>query len=195
MSKKKNSRPQRQAVPKKEDDTPKIPKIFPCGWISPEGKLYPALPKEQEQIADALCREFLGLSIPVPGEHLLDNGWVQIRPEEQPVFRIWPTDEQFDVMKEYRLTTATAQNECIFKVLNRKKSLDIFFRKDNYRAEEWYGEFLIFNSIGVCCVPDEQVFEIREALARFGFDAYTTKHESAQTGHTYIVGGTKKQEE
>jgi len=198
MSNKTNSRPRGQRgqkAPTKQGDTPEIPKYFLCGWISPEGKIYPALPKEQEQIADALCREFLGLSIPIPGEHLLDNGWVQVRPEGRPVFRKWPTNGQFDVMEEYRLTRAPTQNECVFRVPNRKDRIDPFLRKDIYRAEEWYNEFQIFCSIGVCCIPDFQVFEVRDALARFGFDTYTTKHENTPPDHSYIIGGTKNEEE
>lgn len=85
------------------DTQKKIPKILLCGWISPEGNVHHALPREQEHISDALCRELYGISIPLPGEYLLERGWVRVRPIKQLEYRIAPTDKQEKTMKEYQL--------------------------------------------------------------------------------------------
>ena len=81
----------------------KIPKILLCGWISPKGDIHHALPREQERISDALCRELYGVSIPLPGEYLLEQGWVRVRPMGQVEYRHNPTKQQIAAMKEYEL--------------------------------------------------------------------------------------------
>lgn len=81
----------------------KIPKILLCGWISPKGDVHYALPREQERISDALCREFYDISIPLPGEYLLERGWIRVRPMGRLEYRCGPTKQQIAAIKEYQL--------------------------------------------------------------------------------------------
>lgn len=63
---------------------------------------------------------------------------------------------------------------------------DPLLRKDSFADKPWYAEFSIFHAIGVCLVSDNDVLEIREALARFLFS--TTTRSDVEPGKTYILG-------
>lgn len=54
---------------------------------------------------------------------------------------------------------------------------DPFFRADNFRNEEWYGEFLMFTRIGVCQTLPERALEMQKALKIMGYNTRITERE------------------
>lgn len=62
----------------------------------------------------------------------------------------------------------------------------MFLRKDSFKDKPWYNNFQIFCSIGICEAPDQEVKEIREALARFLYGTRVSPCE--KPGFSYIIG-------
>jgi hypothetical protein len=65
---------------------------------------------------------------------------------------------------------------------------DMFLRKEVYKDKPWYNQMSIFFAIGICEVPDQDVKEVREALARFLYGTRVAVGENP--GCSYIIGTT-----
>ena len=68
---------------------------------------------------------------------------------------------------------------------------DIFFRADNFKNEEWYGDFLIYTQIGVCQPSPEHALEIQKALKIMGYPTHTSEHK----GKICITPGVQREPE
>ena len=73
------------------------------------------------------------------------------------------------------------------EILDSITGEDIFLRPEAFEEFPWYGQFRIFLSIGVCCVPREEVDDIRRALLGMGYETHT-KVKPGEAG-VYVVGG------
>jgi len=52
---------------------------------------------------------------------------------------------------------------------------DIFFRKDNFKDEDWYDDFLMFLNIGVCQPKTEHILTVQKALKIMGYNTRISK--------------------
>ena len=73
------------------------------------------------------------------------------------------------------------------EILDSITGEDIFLRPDAFEEFPWYGQFRVFLSIGVCKVPEDEVEDIRKALAGMGHKTHTAIRDG-EPG-VYVIGG------
>lgn len=62
---------------------------------------------------------------------------------------------------------------------------DIFFRRDNFEEEEWYGDIEIYAGIGVCQPKPEHLETVQKALKILGYETHAVDRD----GKIYLLPG------
>lgn len=76
----------------------------------------------------------------------------------------------------------TEYKEMLEKPLEEIKE-DVFFRANNFEAEEWYGDLQLYLAIGVCRPDPDSVTKVQKALKILGYQTQTQEIN----GGLYIV--------